>query len=155
MNARRCRKGGLSLESRRLMGRRSGRLAVVALLAAVAAGCGGDGDGDGDGDLYRLEPTRSCLEQQAIVRRTSNKVDVVASTALGGAFRVRFATNEVTVAFGDDLEDAAKTMRAYRRFAPSGAPLEATLRRARNVVLLWGAPPSSEEDAAVGGCLKA
>lgn len=121
---------------------------AVLLIAGAVAACGGDA-----GELYRLEPTRECL-READIRLKTGDVDVVASTALGGALHADLEGNEVTAAFGESLEDAAQIERAYRRFAGRGFDIDSVLRRDRNVVMLWGVSPSEDHEATVTGCLE-
>jgi hypothetical protein len=132
----------------------SRHVALAAALAAVlgiAGGCGGGGD-DGNG-LYQLASAKRCLESVDGVHVTTANLDVVASTALGGALRARFPDNEVIVAFGGSLEDAEQTERAYRRFAPKRLRIQDVLHRNANAVLLWGTSPSRHDEAAVRRCL--
>ena len=48
--------------------------------------------------------------------KLSNKVDFVASTALGGAFNAKLLGNQVTLAFAQDRKEAERIVRAYQRF---------------------------------------
>src|SRR2546423_9469223 len=68
------------------------------LVALVAAGCGGT-------KSYDADKTRACLSKQQRVK-VRNKVDFVASTALGGAFNVKLLGNQVTLVFGQDRKEA-------------------------------------------------
>ena len=128
---------------------------LAGLAALVVAGCGGtDGEEREEReDVYRLAPTRACL-QTADIRVTSRGVDFVATTALGGSFRARLPGNRVTLAFGRTVDDAVATERAYRRFAGKGVPLEEVLARDRNVVMLWAEPPSAAHEKRVRDCLE-
>ncbi len=128
---------------------------LAALAALVVAGCGGGGDDDGaeDETLYRLGPTRACL-QRADLRVTTRGLDFVASTALGGSVRTKLRGNQVTLAFGRTTDDAIAIERAYRRFAGKGVPLNRVLARDRNVVLLWAEPPTAGHDRRVRDCLE-
>ena len=120
---------------------------LVLGLVALAAACGGNAD-----EPYELNDTQACLRRER-VRVTTKNVDFVASTAARGALHAEFARNEVTVAFGDSEEDAARTERAYRRFAPKRLNIDDVLRRDRNVVLLWGVAPSAEDAETISRCL--
>jgi hypothetical protein len=124
-------------------------VAVVAAVAAAAGCMGGDSD-------YGLDPTRECLSG-ADVRVDTREIDVVASTAPGGALHATFPGNEVTVSFGGDVDDAARMERAYRRFAnPSVRPrLDHVLKRRRNAVMIWGVAPAPADESRVVGCLSA
>jgi hypothetical protein len=113
---------------------------------AVLGGCGSAKD-------YTLAKTRPCLGAQNGVR-VSSKVDFVASTALGGAVTVGFPHNQVTIAFGEDGDEADRLATAYRRFRGRNIGIDDVLRPNRNAVLLWKAHPSDEDEAAVRDCLK-
>ena len=116
------------------------------LVGLLAAGCGGT-------KRYDAEKTRSCLaEQQGIKIR--NKVDFVASTALGGAFNVKLPGNQVTLAFAEDRDEAARIVRAYQRFRGKNIGLTDVLRPKNNVVILWEAHPSAAAEQTIQECLK-
>lgn len=126
------------------------RLTVLALTAALAlASCGGGTD------LYDRDATLACL-RDADVPADTRQIDFIASTALAGALHAQFPGNEVTVSFGDSLEDAEQTERAYRRFAPAslGPRLEHVLKRDGNAVMRWGVAPSASHETTVRSCLK-
>jgi hypothetical protein len=112
------------------------------------AGCGGDEVG-----LYELGPTRACLENSDL-EPTQRDLDFVASTALGGALRVRFADNLLSLTFGRSQGEAERLERAYRRFAPRRFPIQDVLRREGNVVMLWGVSPTIDQLETVTGCLR-
>jgi len=121
--------------------------------AAVAAGCGGGGQAP-EPERYELGPSRACL-QQAGVRATTRGLDFVATTALGGAMRVRLPTdNFVDVSFGEDDPEAERIESAYRRFAGRSIPIDDVLLRTKNVVMVWNAPPTPEERDTLTGCLE-
>ncbi len=121
---------------------------VLALGAGLlAAGCGGGKK------TYTLAKTRACLAGQPGVRLVG-RVDFVASTALGGAVRVKLPQNQVTIAFALDEPEAARIAQAYRRFRGRNIGIEDVLRPQRNAVLLWVAHPSPEDEQTVTGCLK-
>jgi hypothetical protein len=128
--------------------RRTSLAGFAAAVAVLLAGCGGDQRG-----LYVLEPTRSCLEG-ADLQPSQKNLDFVASTALGGALRVRFAENLLSLTFGNSQEEAARIERAYRRFAPRRFPIQDVLRREGNVVMLWGVSPTIDELETVMRCLR-
>lgn len=105
---------------------------------------------------YERDATRECLGA-AGVRVDTRELDVVASTAAGGALHATFPGNEVTVSFGEDLEDAARTERAYRRFASAQVRprLDHVLKRRRNAVMIWGVAPAPQDETRVINCLSA
>ena len=122
-------------------------LVVGAVLAALlAAGCGG-------AKTYDAEKTRSCLAHQPGIK-IRNKVDFVASTALGGAFNVKLLGNQATLAFGEDRSEAERIVRAYRRFRGKNIGLTDVLRPKNNVVILWEAHPSDTALETIQDCLK-
>ena len=127
---------------------RGRRLLVGAVLAGtlVVAGCGG-------AKSYDAEKTRSCLADQPGVK-LSNKVDFVASTALGGAFNAKLLENQVTLAFAQDREEAERIVRAYQRFRGKNIGLTDVLRPSHNVVALWEAHPSDTALQTIEDCLK-
>jgi hypothetical protein len=134
------------------MGRRS---ALAALLAfgALVAGCGGSLGNEPD--RYLLPPTKQCLRGEGGVKIEMRNVDFVATTALGGAMRVRLPTkNFVVMAFGNDEAEAQRIEDAYREFAGRSIPIDDVLQRRKNLVLVWNAPPTGDEDAALSGCLR-
>jgi hypothetical protein len=124
------------------------RVSLLLPVAVLVSACGGSGVGN-----YELEPTRSCLEDSEL-RPTQRKVDFVASTALGGAMRVRIAQNDLSLAFGESEQEAERIEKAYRRFAPKRFPIQDVLRRDRNVVMLWGVSPTIDQLDAVNRCLR-
>jgi hypothetical protein len=131
-----------------ILGVRGRRLLVGAVLAGtlVVAGCGG-------ATSYDAEKTRSCLADQPGVK-LSNKVDFVASTALGGAFNAKLLGNQVTLAFAQDRKEAGRIVRAYQRFRGKNIGLTDVLRPSHNVVALWEAHPSDTALQTIEDCLK-
>ena len=127
---------------------RGRRLFLGAVLAGtlVVAGCGGT-------KSYDAEKTRSCLADQPGVKLT-NKVDFVASTALGGAFNAKLLGNQVTLAFAEDRKEAERIVRAYQRFRGKNIGLTDVLRPSHNVVALWEAHPSDTALQTIEDCLK-
>ncbi len=130
------------------------KLTLVAALAAAAlvAGCGGAGE-TAEPQRYALGPSRACLQENGL-RASTTGLDFVASTALGGAMRVRLPTdNFVDVSFGEDDGEAERIEAAYRRFAGRSIPIDDVLQRTKNVVMVWNAPPTPEERETLLGCL--
>ncbi len=130
---------------------RTGILAA-ALAAAIVAGCGSTAPPEPES--YAFAASRACLEQAEGVEVSTDDLDFVATTALGGAMRVQLATNFAVAAFGSDTEEGLRIEQAYRQFAGSSIPIEDVLQRTKNVVLVWNAPPSPEERDTVLGCLR-
>ena len=121
-------------------------LGAVLLLALVAAGCGGT-------KSYDADKSRACLAKEQGVTVT-NKVDFVASTALGGAFRVRLPGNSVTLAFALDRKEAQRLVRVYQKAAGKNIGLTDVLRPNHNVIILWEKHPSDAAVATIQDCLK-
>jgi hypothetical protein len=116
------------------------------LVVLLAAGCGGT-------KTYDADKTRSCLADQPGIK-IRNKVDFVASAALGGAFNVKLLGNQATLAFGQDRKEAERIVRAYQRFRGRNIGLADVLRPKNNVVILWAAHPSDTALETIQDCLK-
>ena len=134
------------------MGRMGVLAAALAAAVALAGGCGTSGPAEPE--RYAFAPTRACLEELEGAEVSTDDLDFVATTAFGGAMRVRLATNFVVLAFGDDEAEGERIELAYRQFAGSTIPVDDVLQRTKNVVLVWNAPPSPEERDPVLGCLR-
>lgn len=123
-------------------------LLITAAAVIAAAGCGGTLN-------YAIEPTRACLKQSAGIRvRQPPASDLVAVTALGGSLNVKFPSNQVTLAFGQDKAEATRLATAYRRFKGENIGIESALQEERNVVLIWGVTPETPDRTSVFVCLK-
>jgi hypothetical protein len=127
-----------------------GRAPLVGLAVGIAllvAGCGGQ-------TSYSASPTKTCLVQRGV--RIGGRLDFVASTAMGGAFRANLGDNWVTVAFGDNLKSGVDIENAYSRFAfPNVRPgLADVLHRYNNAVTLWHMHPSDSDLSLIVGCLR-
>lgn len=127
------------------------RLALPAVTVAllVLAAC----SGDDPAALYLLPPTKACL-QESDVRVSEEPPDFVASTATGGSLRVRFADIRLTLLFGEDVAEAGRLDRAYRRFVQKGLPIDDVLKRDRNVVELWEFSPTIDHQDTLNRCLR-
>ncbi len=123
------------------------RLLPALLLVVVLAACGGSSKST----LYARAATKQCLEQRGV--KTGGKLDFVASTATGGAFRAKIGDNRVTIAFGETEEDARQIELAYRRFRSKKVNINSILARKGNVVLLWGFAPAERDLETVADCL--
>ncbi len=127
------------------------RYAVIAAIALAASACGGGGGTK----LYTREATSTCLEKAGLkVTPVTDTSDFVASSATGGAIRVRPQDNEVTISFGLTLDDATNITQAYERFHAHNVGLSDVLRTQQNAVMLWHLHPSDSDAATVTGCLK-
>ncbi|HEY8723750.1 MAG TPA: hypothetical protein VIL92_07805 [Gaiellaceae bacterium] len=125
---------------------------VIALVAFLAAGCGG---GSTNSSVYTLAATKQCIETKLGVHKfPALGDDFVASTASGGAVRIRLADNAVTVLFGESANEANNLADAYRRFHAKNVGVEDILRTKGNAVLLWQLHPSAPDESNVEDCLK-
>ncbi len=123
------------------------RFALGALLAAgVLAGCGKSTP------TYSLAKSSACLRQDGVA--LGGQLDFVATTATGGAVRVRLRDNSLTLVFGQTQGDADNIDAAYRRFRASNVGIDDILRRQGNAVMLWQQHPSDDDLATITGCLK-
>jgi hypothetical protein len=126
--------------------RRPGQWLLIAVgTALLVAGCGGS-------TSWTLEKTKACLAKEPGVT-LMNKVDFIASNALGGAVAAKLGHNQVTISFGENDAEAQRIARAYRLHHGKNIGIEDVLRPERNVVLLWAAHPSDEEAAKIHNCL--
>jgi hypothetical protein len=84
------------------------------------------------------------------------KLDFVATTATGGAFKATLNDNSVKLVFGLTEADAQAIVDAYERFAYTNvrANLADVLRRYNNVVALWHKHPQDMDLAILVGCLR-
>lgn len=126
--------------------------ALIALLAFAAAGCGG---GSTSSSVYTLAATKQCIETKLGIHSfPALGDDFVASTASGGASRIRLVDNAVTVLFGASANEASNLADAYRRFHAKNVGVEDILRTKGNAVLLWQLHPSAPDESNVEDCLK-
>ena len=126
--------------------------ALIALLAFAVAGCVG---GSTSSSVYTLAATKQCIETNLGIHSFPPLGDdFVASTASGGALRIRLADNAVTVLFGESANEASNLADAYRRFHAKNVGVEDILRTKGNAVLLWQLHPSAPDESNVEDCLK-
>ena len=125
---------------------------LIGLLALLAAGCGSSST---SAKIYTLAASKQCFETKLGVHRFPSLTDdFVASTASGGAVRLRLSDNAVTVLFGQDAAEASNLADAYRRFHAKNVGVEDVLQTQGNAVLLWQIHPSATDDSKVKDCLK-
>jgi hypothetical protein len=125
---------------------------LIPLLAVLAAGCGSNSTST---SVYSLAASKQCFETKLGVHRFPALTDdFVASTASGGAVRVRLSDNAVTLLFGQDADEASNLADAYRRFHAKNVGVEDVLQTQGNAVLLWQIHPSATDDSKVKDCLK-
>lgn len=134
--------------SRRAM-RRASTLLCAALLVA---GCS-----SGEPSAYTAGPTAKCLDGKGYKVTTDDaKVGVIAANAPKGGLRANETGNALTIAFGQNSDDALQIAGAFKRFAPRKLKPHITdvMRTEKNAVLLWTVTPPQEELDKVLGCLK-
>jgi hypothetical protein len=126
------------------------RLAPLAVLVVLlAAACGPPGP-----KVYSPAKSRSCLTQLGYKVTPPPASDFVASTALGGSFRVKLAKNFVVVSFGDTIKNADSLDTVYRSVHTKNVGIDDVLHETGNAVMLWHAHPSDHDLGVVQGCLK-
>jgi hypothetical protein len=127
------------------------RFATIVTISIAAAACGGSGHAA----LYTSGPSRACLAGKGLrVSPVASSSDFIASTATGGAFRVRLPDNRVTVSFGETLEDADNINQAYLGVHAPNVGIADVLRQQQNAVMLWHLHPSDADASTITGCLK-
>jgi hypothetical protein len=130
------------------------RLSVPTLVVAglLVAGCSA-----GEPSTYKSEPTAKCLAGKGFsVTTDDTKLGVIAANAPNGGLRANEPGNALTIAFGQDSDDAIKIAAAFKRFAPKKLRPHITdvMRTQKNAVLLWTVTPPQEEQNNVFACLK-
>ncbi len=122
------------------------RLLLLLALLPLAA-CGGS-----ETKHVTLAKTRDCLVDKGA--KIGGRLDFIASTATGGAFKARLSENSVAVVFGQTEDDARQIESAYERAAAPNVGVGDILARRFNVVLLWRNHPSDAQLEALADCLK-
>lgn len=126
------------------------RVALVALaVALLAAGCGKPSP-----KVYSEVHSRACLHAKRLRITLPPASDFVATTALGGSFKVTLAHNFVTVSFGSTLQNAQNLDDVYRSVRARNVGINDVLRMQGNAVMLWHEHPSDADLALVQGCLR-
>ncbi|HEX5449810.1 MAG TPA: hypothetical protein VFW85_07105 [Gaiellaceae bacterium] len=128
------------------------RLAPIAALAValvvLLSACGPPGP-----KTYNEAKSRACFAgSHPVVAPPAT--DFVASTALGGSFRVRLDKNFVTISFGKDIANAQNLDDVYRSVRAKNVGIDDVLRMDGNAVMLWHAHPSDAQLGIVSDCLK-
>jgi hypothetical protein len=128
------------------------RVLLLVALALLIAGCG-----DAEPSVYKAEPTANCLSKDGYrVTINPSEIGVVAANAPNGGLRAFKPGNALTIAFGENSDDALGIERAFRRFAPKKLRphIGDVMRTQKNAVLLWTVTPPQEEMNDVFACLK-
>jgi hypothetical protein len=114
---------------------------------ALTVGCG-----QTSVHIYSLAKTKTCLQSKQV--RLGGPLDFVASTATGGAVKIRLSDNFLTLVFGKNVSDANNLDAFYRRVAAKNVGIDDVLRQEQNAVMLWHLHPSDADLGLVTGCLK-
>lgn len=118
-------------------------------MALLAASCGPPGP-----KVYNEAKSRACIVATHAKVTGPPATDFVATTALGGAFRVKLRHNAVTVSFGDTVKNATSLDDVYRAVHSHNVGIDDVLRTQGNAVMLWQQHPSDADLALVQNCLK-
>ena len=127
-------------------------LLTLALAGLLLAGCS-----SGEPSTFKAGPTVKCLSGKGYrVTTDDTKVGVVAANAPNGGLLAREPGNALTIAFGQDSDDAIKIAAAFKKFAPKNLRPHITdvMRTQKNAVLLWTVTPPQDEQNKVFACLK-
>ena len=125
------------------------RLAPLLALVVLLAACGPPGP-----KIYNEAKSRACFVAGDFKVTAPPATDFVASTALGGSFRVHLHNNFVTVSFGKDVANAQNLDDVYTSVHATNVGIEDVLRMDGNAVMLWHAHPTDTQLGVVQGCLK-
>ena len=117
------------------------------VLVAIAAACGASSP-----KIYTLGKSTACLKTKPV--RLGGPLELVASTATGGAVKIHTSDNFLTLVFGKTVEDANNIADAYRRFAAKNVGVDDVLHQDQNAVMLWHTHWSQPDLDLVSGCLK-
>jgi hypothetical protein len=125
---------------------------IMIVAALLLAGCSA-----GEPSTFKAAPTAKCLEGEGYRVTTDDaEVGVIAANAPNGGLRANEPGNALTIAFGQDSDDAIQIAAAFKRFAPKKLRPHITdvMRTQKNAVLLWTVTPPQEELNKVFACLK-
>ena len=127
-------------------------LPILVLAALLVAGCS-----SGEPSTFKAGQTAKCLRGKGYLVTTDDaKVGVVAANAPNGGLLAKEPGNALTIAFGQNSDDAIQIAAAFKRFAPKKLRPHITdvLRTQKNAVLLWTVTPPLQELNKVDTCLK-
>jgi hypothetical protein len=126
------------------------RVALVALaVALLAAGCGKPSP-----KVYNDVRSRACLHAKRLRITPPPAADFVATTALGGSFKVTLPHNFVTISFGNTLGNAQNLDDVYRSVRARNVGINDVLRMQGNAVMLWHEHPSDTDLSLIQDCLR-
>ena len=124
-------------------------LLICLAVALLASACGPPGP-----KTYKESKVRDCVIAEHLRVGAAPASDFIASTALGGSFRVRLDGNAVTMSFGSDPKNADGLDAGYRSVHAKNVGIDDVLREQGNAVMLWQSHPSDGQLALIQGCLK-
>jgi hypothetical protein len=127
-------------------------LPILVLTGLLLAGCS-----SGEPSAFKAESTAKCLTGKGYsVTTDDTKVGVIAANAPNGGLRANEPGNALTIAFGQNSDDAIQIAAAFKKFAPKKLRPHITdvMRTQKNAVLLWTVTPPQEEQNKVFACLK-
>lgn len=122
---------------------------VLVAVALLATACGKPGS-----KTYSEARSRACFVAKQIKVTPPPPADFVATTALGGAFRVVLGENFVTISFGSNAKNAESLDEVYRSVRAKNVGINDVLRMQGNAVMLWHAHPGNADLSVAQGCLK-
>jgi hypothetical protein len=130
------------------------RLGLTISIAALLflTGCS-----SGEPSTFKAGPTEKCLKGEGYSVTTDDaKVGVIAANAPNGGLRANEPGNALTIAFGQNSDDAIQIAAAFKRFAPKKLKphIDDVMRTQKNAVLLWTVTPPKDELNKVFACLK-
>ena len=126
---------------------------IISISAALFLG----GCSSGEPSAFKAEPTAKCLKGNGYSVTTDDaQVGVIAGNAPNGGLRANEPGNALTIAFGQNSDDAIKIAAAFKKFAPKKLKPHITdvMRIQKNAVLLWTVTPPQAELDKVFACLK-
>jgi hypothetical protein len=118
-------------------------------VALAATACGRPGP-----KTYNETKSRACIVGEHLHVGPPPASDFIASTALGGAYRVTFGDNAVTVSFGSNPANAAGLDAGYRAVRAKNVGIDDVLRTQGSAVMLWHVHPSDSQLGLIQDCLK-
>lgn len=129
----------------------------LAFTISIVAGLLLAGCSSGEPATFKAEPTAKCLRGNGYdVTTDDGQVGVIAANAPNGGLLANEPGNALTIAFGQNSDDAIKIAAAFKKFAPKKLQPHITdvMRTQKNAVLLWTVTPPQAELDKVFACLK-
>ena len=135
----------------------SGAQMRLALTISITAGLFLTGCSSGEPSTFKAGPTATCLKGNGYRVTTDNtRVGVIAANAPNGGLLAHEPGNALTIAFGENSDDAIQIAAALKEFAPKKLQphINDVMRTQKNAVLLWTVTPPQDELNKVFACLK-